>query len=55
MPRNDGTCPNLPLVDLKFAGGHIRRGVDPKRFRWTPWPDGPSDFDIAQWMPSKDR
>lgn len=53
MPPNPGHAPALPLVDIKFRGGHIRRSTDPAKWRWKAWGSGESDFDIVHYQPSK--
>lgn len=34
MPRNDGTCPAEPLVDLRFENGWIARNRKPQGYDW---------------------
>jgi hypothetical protein len=53
MPTNNGKCPPFPLVDLKLRNGWVLRNVDPTKWRWRPWPDGPSGGDIEIWQHPK--
>jgi hypothetical protein len=53
MPMNTGIAPRRESVDLRFRNGHVRRGVNPKHWRWKPWDWGQSDFDILEWQASK--
>lgn len=55
MPANNGTVPPYELVDIEYAGGHIVRGIDPDKRRWTindPRFRNPNPFDIARWQPA---
>lgn len=54
MPRNEGIVPPLAVVDIRYRGGMVVRGVVPATRRWTIndpafGPDYP--FDIAHWQP----
>jgi len=53
MPANKGRRPNIPLCDLLLRNGRIIRGVDPKSWRFEPWPWGDSDFDILTYQPAR--
>lgn len=51
MPKNNGRCPPFELVDVVFRNNHIKRGIDPTKWRWKPW-DFEADFDIMRWQRS---
>lgn len=51
---NTGTAPDHEKVDLRFRNGQIRRGANPKLWRWRPWEWGKSDWDIIDWQKGKD-
>lgn len=53
MPKNNGRCPDAETVDLKMRNGHIVRDTDPRKWRWKPWPDGPSEWDISEYQVKK--
>lgn len=50
MPRNTGSIPRVPLVDIQFANGTVKRGQDPKQWNWKPIG---SPFDIKHWQEVK--
>lgn len=51
MPENTGRMPRYELVDIKFRNGQVKRGVDPKKYRWASW-GWESDWDIVQYQKS---
>lgn len=56
MPANTGRPPRAELVDIRFRGGAVARGVKPSSYRWTiADPAYPRDyaFDIDSWQPAK--
>lgn len=53
MPKNTGTTPLHELVDLKLRCGHVVRRINPKTYRWKPWPEGESGGDVIEWQPAK--
>jgi hypothetical protein len=53
--KNIGEIPDIDRCDIRFRNGRIRRGIDPKGWRWKPWDTGPSDFDIVDYQPTKDN
>ena len=52
MPANKGRCPAVDICDLMLRNGWVLRNVDPTKYRWKPWPEGPHDFDIVAWQPA---
>jgi hypothetical protein len=53
MPRNEGISPPLAIVDIRYRGGIVVRGVDPATRRWTlndPAFGADYAFDIAHWQ-----
>ena len=53
MPANTGRRPTAPLIDLQLRNGRIIRSVKPDQWRFEPWPEGESDFDVVSWQPAK--
>lgn len=57
MPRNTGTQPNIPLADIRFRNGVIKRNQEPAKWNWKPlvYKDEiiESPLDIIDWQPSK--
>jgi hypothetical protein len=58
--RNPGRNPfegndSPPLIDLRFRNGIVVRCIDPRKYRWKQWPEGPHDFDIASWKVSESK
>ena len=49
MPANNGRMPHFEKVDVIFRNGQIRRGIDPKKWRWRPW-GFESDWDIVRYQ-----
>jgi len=35
MPANTGEQPDAEAVDIRFRNGVVKRGVDPRKYRWT--------------------
>lgn len=54
MPENTGRMPRHDKVDVILRCGHIVRGVDPTKWRWKPWPEGPSGGDIIRHQKSRE-
>lgn len=54
MPSNPGFNPFRNTegvrIDLRLRNGRIVRGVDPKGWRWKPWPWGEDEFDVVHWQ-----
>lgn len=54
--RNDGTRPNVDLVDVRFRNGTVARGIKPSSYRWSigdcAYPANYA-FDIIDWQPAK--
>ena len=54
VPKNAGTAPAVERADIRFRNGHVVRGTEPSKWRWTlgdrryppKW-----DFDIVDWQP----
>jgi len=55
MPDNRGHPPPLESVDIRFRGGWIARGVDPRKYRWAEDHRFPANSagDIVSWQPAK--
>lgn len=53
MPKNTGTTPPHKLVDVKLRCGHVVRRINPKTYRWKPWPEGESGGDVIEWQIAK--
>lgn len=53
MPKNTGTTPPHELVDVKLRNGFVVRRIDPKTYRWKPWPEGESGGDVIEWQIAK--
>jgi hypothetical protein len=53
MPVNNGRKPPHEIVDVILRNGSVIRGIRAAGWRWKPWPDGPSDFDIVKWQKTK--
>ena len=53
MPKNTGTPPPHELVDVKLRNGFVARRIDPKTYRWKPWPEGESGGDVIAYQPVK--
>lgn len=54
--HNMGECPTDPKtqINVRFRNGH-EHGLSPAWYwRWAPWPDGPSDWDIVAWQVAKE-
>lgn len=49
MPENIGRTPRYELVDIKFRNGQIKRGVDPKKYRWSSW-GWEYEWDIVEYQ-----
>ena len=52
MPRNTGTMPKHPLVDLRLRNGSIHRGQKPSNWRWKTW-GWDSPFDIVTYQEAR--
>lgn len=52
MPANRGRKPPHERVDIKFRQGTVVRDTPSAHWRWKPWPDGESAFDIVAWQPA---
>lgn len=50
MPANKGRKPPHDLVDIKLRNGLVIRDIEPDKWRWKEWPEGPHAFDIATWQ-----
>jgi hypothetical protein len=53
MPKNTGTTPPHELVDVKLRNGFVVRRIDPKTYRWKPWPEGESGGDVIGIDPAE--
>jgi hypothetical protein len=58
MPANPGFNPFKNTegirVDLRLRNGRVARDIDPRGWRWTPWPEHPDwDFDIVEWQEAR--
>ena len=49
MPENKGRMPRALLVDIKLRNGHVKRSVEPAKWRWKSW-GWESDWDIVQYQ-----
>jgi hypothetical protein len=53
MPANIGQQPDAEAVDIRFRNGVVKRGVDPRKYRWTIGDRRyPPDYayDIVKWQ-----
>jgi len=58
--RNPGRNPfagndSPPLIDIRYRNGIVVRCIDPGKYRWKQWPDGPHAFDIVSWQLAKGK
>jgi hypothetical protein len=53
MPRNTGSIPAFELVDIEYRNGHVVRGIDPLKRRWTIADHafgGENEWEIVKWQ-----
>ena len=60
MPANPSRNPyegndSPPLCDIKYRNGIVVRCIDPRKYRWKPWPTGPDAWDIMEWKVSEGK